>query len=211
MISTIVENNIVKYNDAPLKLFNQGAGKRRILVMDQTSGDMSIELGQCAKYSFKDMLRHALSEKDAHVFLKLHPETVQGVKEANFDFKTLRDLSNLTLITENCNAMHLIKQVDEVYVMTSGAGLEALMAGKAVTCFGVPFYSGWGLTTDMQSFNNPRVKRRLEDIVAAVFLKQTLWYDLETREECSAEKSLSRLLEKLNARPKIVHEGKSLV
>ena len=91
--------------------------------------------------------------------------------------------------------MHLIKQMDEVYVMTSGAGLEALMAGKKVTCFGVPFYAGWGLTTDMQPFANPRTSRTLEEIVSAVFLRQTLWFDPVTHTECEVEQCLDRVLQ----------------
>ena len=195
LIDKIVDHNIVKYNDAPMVDFKEGAGQRRILVMDQTSGDLSISLGQCENYTFEGMLQHALDQKDAHVFLKLHPETVQGVKGANFDLDRLKEHPNLTLISENCNAMHLIKQMDEVYVMTSGAGLEALMAGKKVTCFGVPFYAGWGLTTDMQPFANPRTSRTLEEIVSAVFLRQTLWFDPVTHTECEVEQCLDRVLQ----------------
>lgn len=195
LIDYIVENNIVKYNDAPRIDIDEGKGKRRILVMDQTSGDLSISLGQCKNYTFQDMLDEALAQPDAHVFLKLHPEAVSGVKGANYDLEALQDIPNLTLLTDKMNAMHLIKQMDEVYVMTSGAGLEALMAGKPVTCFGVPFYAGWGLTTDRQPFANMRRERTLEDVVAAAFLKQTLWFDPVTQEPCSAEEALQSLVE----------------
>lgn len=194
LIEKLTENNIVKYNNAPFKTFDEGKGKRRILVMDQTSGDLSISLGQCNRYTFDDMLEHALAQPDAHVFLKLHPETVKGVKDANFDIDRLKQRDNLTLIAEPCNAMHLIKQMDDVYVMTSGSGLEALMAGKSVTCFGVPFYAGWGLTNDMQTIANQRTERTLEDIVSAVFLRQTLWFDPVTQQSCTPEQCIDSLL-----------------
>ena len=32
--------------------------------------------------------------------------------------------------------------------MTSLLGFEALLRGKSVTCLGLPFYAGWGLTDD---------------------------------------------------------------
>jgi capsular polysaccharide export protein len=30
-------------------------------------------------------------------------------------------------------------------------GFEALLLGKAVHCFGMPFYAGWGLTHDSKT------------------------------------------------------------
>jgi capsular polysaccharide export protein len=44
----------------------------------------------------------------------------------------------------------LINQVNEVWTMTSLLGFEALIRGKSVTCLGLPFYCGWGLTRDRQ-------------------------------------------------------------
>jgi capsular polysaccharide export protein len=38
--------------------------------------------------------------------------------------------------------------VDAVHTMSSLTGFEALLRGLAVTCYGLPFYAGWGLTTD---------------------------------------------------------------
>lgn len=43
--------------------------------------------------------------------------------------------------------------------MTSLAGFEALLRGKPVTTYGMPFYAGWGLTTD--HCHCPRRTRRL--------------------------------------------------
>jgi capsular polysaccharide export protein len=42
----------------------------------------------------------------------------------------------------------LIAMADELHVNSSLAGFEALLRGKPVTVHGVPFYAGWGLTTD---------------------------------------------------------------
>ena len=33
--------------------------------------------------------------------------------------------------------------------MTSLAGFEALLRGRPVTTYGMPFYAGWGLTRDL--------------------------------------------------------------
>src|SRR5207302_2033657 len=50
----------------------------------------------------------------------------------------------------------LLEQVDEVHVLTSLAGFEALLRGKFVVCHGVPFYAGWGLTQDIEPVGRRR-------------------------------------------------------
>lgn len=193
-IDYVFEHNIVKYNSAPYLELDASQDKHKILVIDQTKEDLAIMLGGCDRYSFKDMLEHALAQEKCEIYLKLHPETVEGSKEANFKLDALNAYSNLHIIRQNCNNMHLVKQMDEIYVMTSGAGLEGLMAGKKVRCFGQPFYSGWGITEDMHPISRCRT-RSLEEIVESVFFRQTLWFDPKTHAECSPEQALQRLVE----------------
>ena len=54
--------------------------------------------------------------------------------------------------------------------MTSLVGLEALIRGKKVYTYGLPFYAGWGLTTD--ALVSPRRTRTLslDALVAASFI-----------------------------------------
>ena len=53
-----------------------------------------------------------------------------------------------------------LQYADEVHTMTSLTGFEALLRGKKVCCYGLPFYAGWGLTQDLLSIE--RRSRRLE-------------------------------------------------
>ncbi|MFN4099662.1 MAG: hypothetical protein ACK4GT_07790 [Pararhodobacter sp.] len=209
LLKTVLDHDITKYNNAPrMQLSAPTPGRRRILVIDQTSGDLSIKYGQCSTYSFRDMLDHALAQPDADVILKPHPESLAGAKGANFDLKALKDLPNLTVLTDNCNILSLMSQVDEVYVMVSGVGLEALMAGKKVRCFGVPFYAGRGLTIDMVPPSRPRRPLSIEELVAGVFLQYHLWFDPVTGEPTTAENCLERLLPMLEQETALVHDGK---
>jgi capsular polysaccharide export protein len=64
----------------------------------------------------------------------------------------------------------LLKQVDEVHVLTSLAGFEALLRGRAVTTWGCPFYAGWGLTTDALQLERRTRRRTLDELVAAVLI-----------------------------------------
>lgn len=207
-MDTVLAHDITKYNNAPaMVLPGRKKGKHRILIIDQTSGDLSIKYGQCETYSFSDMLEHAMAREDAEVFFKPHPETMAGAKGANFDIAALRSRAGLTVLEENCNIMSLMPQVDEVYVMVSGVGFEALMAGKTVRCFGVPFYAGRGLTIDMVAPSRPRRPLSIEELVAGVFLQYHQFYDPDTSLPVTPEVCLERLIPKLPRESGFVHDG----
>ena len=182
--------------------------KRRILVVDQTSGDLSIKYGQCETYSFQDMLEHAMDQPNAEVLFKPHPETLAGAKGANFDIAALRNRDGLTVLEENCNILSLMSQVDEVYVMVSGVGFEALMAGKTVRCFGVPFYAGRGLTVDMVKPSRPRRPLSIEELVAGVFLQYHQFFDIDTKKPTTPEACLEQLIKRLPKNRGYAHNGK---
>jgi capsular polysaccharide export protein len=84
--------------------------------------------------------------------------------------------------------------VDEVHVNTSLAGFEALLRGKQVTTYGVPFYAGWGLTRDLGPVPARRTARRsLDELVAAALLLYPRYLDPITGLPCPAEVVVSRL------------------
>jgi capsule polysaccharide export protein KpsC/LpsZ len=209
IIKKIVENNITKYNNSADLILTESDTCRRILVIDQTANDNSILLGQCETFQFADMLQHALAQPEAEVILKLHPETIAGAKGGNLtEIRKHLDNERLTVIDQQCNVMSLIKQVDEVYVMTSGVGFEALMLGKKVRCFGVPFYSGWGLTTDMVQVKNPRRELPFEALFSALFFHYTIFFHPETKRECSMEKCIDWIIANKPSFPAISLEKK---
>jgi capsular polysaccharide export protein len=84
--------------------------------------------------------------------------------------------------------------VDEVHVNTSLAGFEALMRGKKVTTFGVPFYAGWGLTEDVGPVPSRRSRvLQLDELVAAALLVYPRYMDPLSGLPCPAEVVVSRL------------------
>ena len=88
----------------------------------------------------------------------------------------------------------LIAMTDEVHVNTSLAGFEALLRGKAVTTYGVPFYAGWGLTNDLGPVPARRTaKRTIDELVAATLLVYPRYLDPVTGLPCPAETAVSRL------------------
>jgi len=87
----------------------------------------------------------------------------------------------------------LLPEVDEVHVMTSLSGFEAVLRGKPVRCYGQPFYAGWGLTQDKAPI--PRRNRRLalDELVAGVLLHYPHDVSDTSGEFTSAEWTVERL------------------
>ena len=79
--------------------------------------------------------------------------------------------------------------------MTSLAGFEALMRGRAVTVWGCPFYAGWGLTDDRHPQPGPRRPLPLDALVAGALLLYPRYVNPRTGHFCTAEVAVERLVE----------------
>src|SRR5207248_6106418 len=84
---------------------------------------------------------------DAYVIYKPHPDVVAGHRRGTVPDRLC--LQYADQIVTDAPIASLIALADEVHVNTSLAGFEALLREKPVTTYGVPFYSGWGLTHDL--------------------------------------------------------------
>lgn len=162
------------------------------LVVDQTFGDASIAYGMASAASFARMLEAALDEHPGlPVLLKTHPDVIAGSKRAHFDALTPGQAARVTLLTANSHPPALIEAAEAVYVVTSQMGFEALMWGRPVRSFGMPFYAGWGLTQD----ELPAPERRhtpqavpLADLVHAALVDYVRCIDPETKLRCEPER-----------------------
>ncbi|WP_227685631.1 capsular polysaccharide biosynthesis protein [Psychrobacter sp. NZS113] len=155
LMARICNEKISKYNaviDCPL--LNELVGqehpytlktplKSHILLIDQVAGDASVRGAGANKRQFKRMLKAACrNHPDSHIWIKAHPASKTGYLTS---FKLPK---NVRLLTQSLNPIALMAQVEHVYTVSSHMGFEALMLGKKVHCFGVNWYSGWGLTDD---------------------------------------------------------------
>lgn len=149
-IDQILRFGITKYNQNFSDLnIAQFQGVKNILVVDQTYGDQSIKYSGANKDRFLEMLQQAVKDHpQANIWLKTHPDTIAGKAKAHFSPEMLKAYPRVQYLHEAYNPIHLLKQMDEVYVVSSQLGFEALMCGKKVNCFGLPWYAGWGLTND---------------------------------------------------------------
>jgi capsular polysaccharide export protein len=129
---------------------------------------------------------------DAFILYKPHPDVLAGHRRGDIpDAECLRFADK---IVTNVPIASLIDMVDEVHVNTSLTGFEALLRQKPVTAYGVPFYAGWGLTTDLGPVPERRTARRsVDELVAAALLLYPRYLDPVTGLPCPAEVVVERL------------------
>lgn len=188
LLAQITDNKITKYNHEPIDGWKPEAeGLKRVLVVDQTYGDCSVKFGVADDSSFEKMLDAALAENpDSEIWIKVHPDVVLGTKKGYLG-SHLPDNPRIHILADKVNAQSLFPYFEKVYVVTSQLGFEALWHKKNVVCFGVPFYSGWGLTDDRVPCPRRKQTHTIESLFAAACLKYTRYIDPETFERCELE------------------------
>ena len=123
--------------------------KSFVLVIDQYLDDASVEQGNARVENFSLMLDVALAENpDCDVVVLVHPKVSAETKHGHFDPARLKSMPRVLLMPEDKHPVRLIEESKAGYTVTSLIGFEALIWGKPVRTFGMPFYSGWGLTQD---------------------------------------------------------------
>lgn len=221
----ILRRGLTKYNvgvtgDAVEDLKRSLPQDRRIvLVPGQVEDDASV-LSAGGEITSNAGLLKAVRERcpDAFIIYKPHPDVLAlnrkggkvsaGVSRATetahaplYDLE-VRDLA--------INALYEL--VSEVHTLTSQSGFEALLRGLPVTVYGRPFYAGWGLTTDLQPFEERKSVLTLDDLVAGVLILYPRYYDWVARCFMRPEDALYRFehLEGMPSDPLFVRLARSL-
>ena len=178
-IKLIIDNELTKYNHAPA--FTGFSNEhhlqnKKVLVIDQTVGDMSVKYGGADQQTFLEMLDKAIKENpNATVYIKTHTDVINGYKKG-FLTSNLDNNTSVILFSDDINPISLLKHVDKVYVVTSHMGFEALLLGKEVITFGLPWYAGWGLTDDRHKnikslkHNNRRSEATIIELFTASYI-----------------------------------------
>lgn len=173
----LVTLNVTKYNLAgpsPDGLERMADGRRTVFVPGQVPDDHSIRIGRVLPVGNLDLVRRVRAENpDAFVIFKEHPELVTGNRPGLTDPSAFEGVADLVLY--DGDTAHWMTACDAVHVMTSLAGFEALLRGKPVTCWGAPFYSGWGLTDDRVDTGRRGVRLELDDLVWHVLFAYALY------------------------------------
>lgn len=183
----------------------------RILVPGQVEDDASIRTGtgtgNGAIRTNLDLLRAARAARpNAVIIYKPHPDVEAGLRVG-----AIEDLQGLAdLEATQADPVALLGKVDEVWTMTSLLGYEALLRGVKVTTLGVPFYAGWGLTTDRGDIpDRRRARPDLAGLVHATLIDYPRYFDPLTGRPCPVEVAVERLSEGQVPHPGLVNRSLS--
>lgn len=187
---------VTKYN-LPGTPWKRPAGVERvILVPGQVESDASIRYGAHRIRRNLDLLK-AVRERHPMAWLlyKPHPEVLAGTREAGEDEERTSDWCNQ--VVGDVPFHSLLSEVDEVHVLTSQSGFEALLRGVPVTTYGQPFYAGWGLTEDRDLSPDVQARRTrrlsLDELVAATLIRYPTYVSRITRKFTTPERTLTEI------------------
>lgn len=191
----LVSTGLTKYNVGTRSWSRpvEAGQKKIVLVAGQVEADAAIRWGAPGIGTNLALLQAAREARpEAWVIYKPHPDVVAGLRNAGqqedaafrWCDQIITDISMGTLL----------ESIDELHVMTSLAGFEALLRDRAVVCHGLPFYAGWGLTQD--ALPSPRRSRRLsvEQLVAGVLFCYPRYVSRLSGQICEVEQALNELL-----------------
>ena len=187
LMALMKEANLGKYNAAPDVREDDPAlaDGPPVIVVDQIRGDKSVKAGGCGPETFAQMLDAAVAENPgARILARVHPVEGRGSRRGHL--RALARDRGIEIYDRNVSWMSLARRTRRVYVATSLAGLEGLIAGAPVTCFGLPIYAGWGLTDDRQSCPRRSARPTLEALIAAVYVRYLRYLSPLDGDPCSA-------------------------
>ena len=186
----------------PLRLAQQLSSddRAKVLLVDQVAGDLSIPGALACDDDFLAMVEAARrNHPHARLLLRTHPDTRLEKKRGVLARLQLDDVE---VIADHCHPHVLLKQVEAVYTVSSQLGFEALLLGKPVYCFGMPFYAGWGLTHDSKQCVRRCISVSLVQLVAAALILYPRYLDPVLGQRCEVEDILQIIACQQKPRPR---------
>ena len=175
------------------------AGRERILVVGQVAVDAGVRRTMSATLDVTraetinaDLLVAARAAfPTAFIVYKPHPDVAGGLRPGLVPAEiTARHADR---VVADADIVDLIEACDRIVTLSSLSGFEALLRGKVVTCFGLPFYAGWGLTDDTTTCPRRTRRRTLDELVAIALLRYCRHVDPATCTPCAPEAIIDRL------------------
>ena len=178
----ILNSKISKYNVNAHKTLKFPENKTKILVSGQVEDDASIKYGAPNQTNLS-LLKQVKSENpNAYIIFKPHPDVLSGNRVGNIP--TQIALQYCDEIITDASLSSCLQAVDEVHTLTSLSGFEALLYGKKVTTYGMPFYAGWGLTNDKQTCKRRQRKLSLDALIAGTYILYPRYIHPKTLQYC---------------------------
>ncbi len=195
----IVRHRLSKYNNLPHRRPKlDPTTRRRVLLVDQVFGDVSVPMAGGSPESFVRMLEDAVAS-GAQCVVRTHPDVMAGFRKGY-----LTELASRTpgviLLIDAVSAASMLDVVDEVWTVSSQFGLDALLRGIPVRCYAAPFYAGWGLTDDRLGERSremlPRRTARpsIDQLAAAAFSLYPSYRDTKAWQEIGVFRAIDTLV-----------------
>lgn len=169
------------------------SGRRVVLVPGQVETDAAFRAQVGGPKSNLELLQAARrDEPKSWLLYKPHPDVVAGLRSPGRDEAEVSRWCDEVVV--DVDTADLLGSVDAVHVLSTLTGFEALLRGREVTCHGLPFYAGWGLTIDRCL--SPRRNRSLslDALVAAALVQYPHYVSARTGEPCAVEQVVDELL-----------------
>lgn len=171
-LDRIRDLKISKYNEIDSSFAEKIYGPKiikRILVLGQVEDDQSLLWGCNRILSNAQFLNYVIKENpNAQIIYKPHPDVISGLRKEIDNLDHLKPF--IEVLSIQVSLYDALYEVDVVYTMTSLGGFEALIHGVPVVTYGAPFYSGWGLTKDIQIVERRKRIRSLLEVFAAAYI-----------------------------------------
>lgn len=166
--------------------------KSCVVVVDQPRGEPSIGFGLAGAGRFTTMLDAAIAENpDGEIVVVMDPAAPRHPGPGHLD--PIAEARGARLVRDPLTAWSVVDGCDRIYVVTSHVGFEAAMAERPVTCFGMPFYAGWGFTDDRLDLARRNRTRSAAEVFAASYLVRSRYFEPYGGESCSFEEALAVL------------------
>jgi len=179
---------ISKYNaleEKNILLEDYKESQKILLLVGQVEDDASIIYG--AKGMDNLALLKATRERaeESYIIYKPHPDVLAGNRKGHIPLERVKEYANIVLLDVSIDS--ILSLCDEVHTMTSLVGFEALIRGKQVYTYGLPFYAGWGLTIDEKKCERRTRTLHLDELVATTLIDYPLYLHPKDNTLCEIE------------------------
>jgi len=199
LVDAIRQARVSKYNVGQSTTLSLPSGGERILVPGQVAADAAIartisrtvDLTSAENPNLALLRSVRCRNPGATIVYKPHPDVAAGLRPGAIARQDVLQFADR--IEADANIVDLIDATDRVETLSSLAGFEALLRGRAVTVHGLPFYAGWGLTDDLTACARRTRARALHELVFLALVAYGRYVDPVSLEPCSAEEQIARL------------------
>ncbi len=196
----IVSARITKYNvGGALRALPLPTDREVLLVPGQVADDAGvrrsvsavIDSASCDNVNLELLRAVRARNPDAFVVFKPHPDVQKRLRKGRVEHRDLAGLADA--VVTDAGILELIDRCDRVETFSSLSGFEALIRGKPVTVYGMPFYAGWGLTRDLTLCPRRRRQLDLDTLVYVALVRYARTIDPVTLKPCTPEVLIERL------------------